>query len=147
MTALARQSWRVRAACVGTDPNLFEVISTGEGGPGGPESVPRVRKALAICAACPVIRECDLDARSSWDRPITGVRGGHYVNQTEARTRLADAVTAHRLALCARYGPRIVKIRESKGYGWDTIGKLFGLGAATTQEFYRTTKAGTHGCT
>ena len=50
MTSLYREQWRDYAACRGADPDLF--FPPEDGGKA------QARKAKAICAACPVRREC-----------------------------------------------------------------------------------------
>jgi WhiB family redox-sensing transcriptional regulator len=49
---LARGDWRLRAACQSVDPDLFFPISASG------RSLEQVTAAKAICAACPVRREC-----------------------------------------------------------------------------------------
>jgi WhiB family redox-sensing transcriptional regulator len=63
-------SWRVQAACRGTDTALFF-------GPEGERPSGRAireRKAKAICAVCPVLELCRLYALSHYERH--GVWGG-----------------------------------------------------------------------
>ena len=79
MTALDnRAGWWTRAACASADPELFFPISYS-----GP-ALRQVAQAKAICARCPIQRDClryALDAGS-----ILGVWGGMTV---EERRRLA----------------------------------------------------------
>lgn len=52
-TGLARgEDWRSAAACQATDPDLFFPVS------GSGKSLEQVERAKAICAACPVRRDC-----------------------------------------------------------------------------------------
>jgi WhiB family transcriptional regulator, redox-sensing transcriptional regulator len=53
VTGLARgEDWRSAAACQDTDPDLFFPVS------GSGKSLEQVDRAKAICAACPVRRDC-----------------------------------------------------------------------------------------
>ena len=71
-------SWRDAAACLHADPNLFFPVSaTGR-------SLIQVADAKAICARCPVRRECLEFARSN--EPIDGIWGG-TTSQERQRAR------------------------------------------------------------
>jgi WhiB family transcriptional regulator, redox-sensing transcriptional regulator len=63
-----RADWRGQAACRLADPELFFPVS-----PGGP-SLDRTERARAICATCPVRRECLQFALAT--RQAYGVWGG-----------------------------------------------------------------------
>lgn len=66
----AQRHWRAQAACLGADPALFF-----------PERGESPDAALAICARCPVRREC-LEAHQD---QVSGIFGG-----TSGRTRRAQ---------------------------------------------------------
>lgn len=71
-------SWRNVAACMHADPNLFFPVSiTGS-------SLVQVAEAKAICARCPVRRECLEFARTN--EPIDGIWGG-MTSQERQRAR------------------------------------------------------------
>lgn len=69
--------WHTRAACGGEDPGLFFAGS-------GPQAFRDRRRALAICAGCPVRVECVADALA-WEQPSTrtGIRGGLSASQRQ----------------------------------------------------------------
>jgi hypothetical protein len=56
-----------------------------------PRYVPRIQKAKALCASCPVIAECGAFAKSSTDYPMVGVWAGEYVTYETAIKRAQDA--------------------------------------------------------
>ena len=72
-------SWRLDAACRGSDPHLF----FGEHGSTGDE-------AKAICVECPVAGECLHDAVAH--REPVGIRGGHNINDRRRWHRAIKAV-------------------------------------------------------
>src|ERR1700751_2381541 len=77
--------WRNAAACLRADPNLFFPVSlTGR-------SLTQVAEAKAICARCPVRRECLEFARTN--EPIDGIWGG-----TTPQERQRDRRRERRLA-------------------------------------------------
>ena len=63
-----RWDWRSLAACRSADPDLFFPVSTAG------ESVAQLAKAKAVCARCPVRRECLAFAVRT--RQMYGVWGG-----------------------------------------------------------------------
>ncbi|MFE5329423.1 WhiB family transcriptional regulator [Embleya sp. NPDC056575] len=78
--SVASGTWQIDAACRGSDPELFvDDVAYGSGNVAYPADVrpARVRQALAICARCPVRRECLADARAADDRWT--IRGGETV--------------------------------------------------------------------
>ncbi len=79
------QEWRLYAACLGADPNLFFVDQGGS-----------IVEAQAICATCAVKVECFEDAVAG--REKSGVRGGFppsyretVIAERKARQRAMDA--------------------------------------------------------
>ncbi|MFE2869367.1 WhiB family transcriptional regulator [Embleya sp. NPDC059259] len=69
--------WEWDAACRGADPELFvDDAPYGTGNVNYPDKTraARVRQALAICAGCPVRRQCLDDAVAAGDR--WAIRGG-----------------------------------------------------------------------
>ncbi len=66
-------NWRTKAACAGTNLDMW-VTPPQKPGSDGPELVATARKALALCAGCPVLADCAADA----DRhPVVGlIRAG-----------------------------------------------------------------------
>ncbi len=61
----ADREWRMNAACRGVDPELFFPAAEG-----GPARDAQVAAAKAVCARCPVRRECLADPKpSSGHRP------------------------------------------------------------------------------
>lgn len=74
-----RTGWQTHAACAdpSVDPTMFD-----------PEvrDPATVRAALAVCADCPVIGECDADA--AWHRVTGGVWGGRLRGDFGAGRRL-----------------------------------------------------------
>lgn len=59
--ALPRPGWRDRAACAGTDPELWVV-------PNGHTTVPS--HLAAVCLRCPVIADCAVDAIEHGDQGV-----------------------------------------------------------------------------
>ncbi len=74
-------SWRLRAACRDIDSAVF----FSPDGERGPERLAREARAKAICARCPVIRECAAYALLAGER--YGVWGG-LSEQDRAALRL-----------------------------------------------------------
>jgi WhiB family transcriptional regulator, redox-sensing transcriptional regulator len=72
--------WRSAAACLSADPELFFPISYS-----GP-ALEQVAEAKAICAACPVRRECLAFALHTGQ--AHGIWGGMTEPEREARKRL-----------------------------------------------------------
>ena len=63
-------SWRMRAACRGVDSAVFFTPD----GERGPKRAAREARAKAICARCPVVRQCATYA--IWSGERYGVWGG-----------------------------------------------------------------------
>src|SRR5262252_2238494 len=103
MTALDnRAGWWTRAACASADPELFFPISYS-----GP-ALRQVAQAKAICARCPIQREClryALDAGS-----IQGVWGGMTEDE---RRRLARRERRARVRQVQHTGARRPRVRET----------------------------------
>ncbi|MEP7763866.1 WhiB family transcriptional regulator [Sanguibacter sp. 25GB23B1] len=88
-TSLPRSNaWRDDAICRGLDPELFDAVNRHDG-----------ERAKAVCARCPVRRECLLDALTEEATDTFGpwlVRGGMTKTQrrdlpaSERRTLVAD---------------------------------------------------------
>jgi WhiB family transcriptional regulator, redox-sensing transcriptional regulator len=106
MTALDnRAGWWARAACASADPELFFPISYS-----GP-ALRQVAQAKAICARCPIQREClryALDAG-----PIQGVWGGMT---EEERRRFARRERRARVRQVRHTGarPRVPETARSR---------------------------------
>src|SRR5262249_60792279 len=102
MTAVDnRAGWWARAACAAADPELFFPISYS-----GP-ALRQVGQAKAICARCPIQREClryALDAGS-----IQGVWGGMTADE---RRRLARGERGARGRPGQHTGGRRPRVRE-----------------------------------
>lgn len=73
-------SWQDRAACVHADPELF----FGPDQEGRGKKKAREKKAVAVCAACPVRSECDQFAAAS------GVKYGVFGGKTEQERSCKD---------------------------------------------------------
>lgn len=69
--------WLDLAACVGTDPELFDPL------PGSRDEA----RALAVCARCPVRSECLTDAYVHGDDDT--IRGGLTADARRALRRIA----------------------------------------------------------
>lgn len=63
--------WRLKAECLGLDPELF---FPDRGGGSGPDSL--VVRAQHVCRSCPVKEECLLDALATDEHDPIGIRGG-----------------------------------------------------------------------
>jgi WhiB family redox-sensing transcriptional regulator len=64
-------SWRERAACAGTDPELFYPVGTGA------QALDQVAEATQVCAGCPVRQWCLADVMAAEDPALRwGVSGG-----------------------------------------------------------------------
>lgn len=81
--------WRARAACREADPELFFPVGDVWGGPG---NAARARKALAVCARCPVQLECLADAIARGD--AFAILGGALPAEREGLVRLSRHVSA-----------------------------------------------------
>jgi WhiB family transcriptional regulator, redox-sensing transcriptional regulator len=75
-------SWQSRAACLDCDPDLFFPIA-----PSGP-ALRQIEQAKAVCARCPVRRECLQYALAT--RQVHGVWGG---TSEEERQQLRRTLT------------------------------------------------------
>lgn len=64
----AMSTWRHRAACRDTDPELFHPVATT-----GPDYEAQVAAAKAVCGRCPVTADCLAEAL---DRIPHGIAGG-----------------------------------------------------------------------
>jgi WhiB family transcriptional regulator, redox-sensing transcriptional regulator len=71
--------WRAAAACLRADPDLFFPISAkGKG-------LSQISRAKAICANCPVRRECLKFAKAN--EPVHGIWGGMTQEEREREGR------------------------------------------------------------
>lgn len=64
-------SWRSEAACLGKPPSWFF--------PSGNNAAFFYKKALEVCAGCPVVDQCQMEhktAERELDRSLPGVWGG-----------------------------------------------------------------------
>jgi WhiB family transcriptional regulator, redox-sensing transcriptional regulator len=61
-------NWRASGACLHADPDLFFPISSAG------RALSQIAEAKAICARCPVVRECLEFAQAN--APIHGIWGG-----------------------------------------------------------------------
>lgn len=81
-------SWESRAACLDSDPDLFFPIA-----PSGP-ALQQIAQAKAICARCPVRRECLQYALAT--HQIHGVWGGTSEEERhQLRSRGPDGMPSH----------------------------------------------------
>lgn len=82
-------SWHALASCRGMDEALF--FPPGD----APDCGVRIAAAKAVCAGCPVRREC-LDDAMGWEQPSTrvGVRGGLSAAERQRRYAARKAVAA-----------------------------------------------------
>ena len=74
-----RATWRGAASCSTADPGLFDVPATAN------SSSTRLRRAVALCGACPVATRCLVEAIKAGD---VGLRGGVLLlrpNESSAR--------------------------------------------------------------
>ncbi|MFF7458497.1 WhiB family transcriptional regulator [Kitasatospora sp. NPDC008115] len=69
-------NWRESARCRGTDPELFFPIGSGTSFP----TLVQSDEAKAVCARCPVSRQC---LEWALDAPVEGIWGG--TTETERR--------------------------------------------------------------
>jgi WhiB family redox-sensing transcriptional regulator len=131
------KNWRHYAACTMEDPELF--FPVGDSGP----ALAQAEAAKAVCARCPVRREClDYAVESGQDH---GVFGGHTADErrtlsrdrasrrlrespdvAELLPRLTPAMT-RALRVAARNGNRL---SPGKGLSSATIGMLHAAGLA-----------------
>jgi WhiB family transcriptional regulator, redox-sensing transcriptional regulator len=82
LAIIAGENWRSAAACQSADPELFFPISnTGK-------SLEQVAKAKAICAECPVGRECLAFALRT--RQVYGIWGGATEEERDVAGRRAS---------------------------------------------------------
>lgn len=82
-----------RAACSGSNPDLFAPFGQGEMNKfgGHPHAHPRVQAAFRICAACPIRTDC---LRTGLDSGEQGVWGGQYLSKhPKTRKALREQVT------------------------------------------------------
>ena len=84
------RDWRSRAACLGTDPELFFPVAET-----GPLYDAQVAAAKHVCARCPVATECLAEAMA---RIPYGIAGGLTEDErrTVTRSRRASVVGAER---------------------------------------------------
>jgi WhiB family redox-sensing transcriptional regulator len=93
-TATGRAAdWRSAGACLHADPDLFFPISLTE------RAAEQIAAAKAICARCPVRREC-LEYAEAHD-PMYGIWGGTTVTDRQ-RTRRRQQRAARARARAAR---------------------------------------------
>ena len=87
-------NWRAAGACLHADPELFFPISTAG------QAIIQIAQAKAVCARCPVRRQCLEFARAH--EPCYGVWGGTTLEERErarrrerrtARARVREAAT------------------------------------------------------
>ena len=87
--------WRAASACLRADPDLFFPISSAG------RAIIQIAKAKAICARCPVRRQCLDFARAH--EPLYGIWGGTTLEERErvrrrelrtARTRVRTAAAS-----------------------------------------------------
>lgn len=91
-TTVRTREWRSRAACLGTDPELFFPVAET-----GPVHDVQVAEAKAVCAGCPVATECLAEAL---ERIPDGIAGGLTADERRAlRRRDHRAVAAARRAV------------------------------------------------
>jgi hypothetical protein len=85
--------WEWSAACADTGSALFDPITKSEWRRAGNVAarVPRVTRALAVCAGCPVVAQCRARGASYTDIALEGTYGGQYVGGGEARKRMRIA--------------------------------------------------------
>lgn len=98
-----RAGWWTRAACVSADPELFFPISYS-----GP-ALRQVAQAKAICARCPIQRECLRYALGAGS--IQGVWGGMT---EEERRRLARRERRARARQVQHTGARVRETARSR---------------------------------
>jgi WhiB family transcriptional regulator, redox-sensing transcriptional regulator len=87
MTIMAGRAtnWRASGACLHADPDLFFPISSAG------RALSQIAQAKAICASCPVIRECAEFAYAN--TPIQGIWGGTTAEERQkARRREHPAI-------------------------------------------------------
>lgn len=108
----ARQWW-TRAACSGTDAEVFLEPS-------------QASTAKDICSACPVARDCLLDAiRQPED---VSVRGG------KTRRERRAWLQAQGVGQPTEVDWNVVRRMVAAGVGWDHIGAVYGISANTMQK-------------
>lgn len=88
-TYTAATGWRARAACRGTDPDLFFPVRPGGRG-GGPARLAH-EHAISICRRCPVTHDCLAYALDTDERH--GVWGGTTPQDRAALRRLTRRKT------------------------------------------------------
>lgn len=84
MTPIAAATWQARATCRFTDPETFYPVTD--------TCHTQIEEALAVCRACPVVRECEEYALSIHKAP--GDLWGVWAAKTQAQMRrlLADQI-------------------------------------------------------
>ncbi len=76
--------WRKNAACASLDTNLFFPDPDG-----GPETIPMIASAKAVCGECPVRQSClEFAIRT---RQLDGVWGGHTPEERRSIRRRRQA--------------------------------------------------------
>jgi WhiB family redox-sensing transcriptional regulator len=75
MGPAATANWRAAGACLHADPEIFFPISTA-----GP-ALAQVAQAKAVCARCPVRRQCLEFARAH--EPVFGIWGGTTLEERQ----------------------------------------------------------------
>lgn len=88
-------AWRLRAACVGHEPRLFDPPSSSEGAAAARQ---RLRTAAGICRECPAAADCLVDAIQLGD---VGLRGGLLLEESH-RVRRVD-LDVQALQPCGTY--------------------------------------------
>lgn len=83
--------WRMDAACVGADPELFFPVETGS-----QQRRVHLRKAWKYCGPCPVRTECYQDALRTGERH--GIWGGLDMQEPQMREWMRDVRSAGRRA-------------------------------------------------
>lgn len=100
---MKRPHWRLRAACVGEDPEIFHVELRGR--PTKAAGIDkRLVKPLSVCADCPVWRECLTAALRT---NSTGVRGRMNLRPTSAKSSLVGIHPDDRAAAEAVLGETV----------------------------------------
>lgn len=102
-TTAPGREWRSRAACLGTDPELFFPVADT-----GPIHDVQIAEAKAVCTSCPVVAECLAEAL---ERIPDGIAGGLTADERRTlRRRDHRMITAARRAVVAaqRTGPEQV---------------------------------------
>lgn len=86
-TTTPARDWRSRAACLDVDPELFFPVAES-----GPVHDVQIAEAKAVCAGCPVVAACLVEALA---RISDGIAGGLTESERRAlRRRDRHTVTA-----------------------------------------------------